>query len=74
MLIPTSGLRQSKKEGKDQGSIQSSTTPYPGYQIVKCNKIAIKITYKSQEVRPFPASDHKAPVDSRKCMTNTRHK
>ena len=31
-LQPTTFLYQSKKEGKDQESIQSSTTPDPGYQ------------------------------------------
>ena len=31
-LQPTTFLYQSKKEGKDQESIQLSTTPDPGYQ------------------------------------------
>ena len=35
MLVPTSGLRKSKKESKNQESIQSSTTPFPGYQMGK---------------------------------------
>ena len=38
---------QSKKEGKDQESIQSSTTPEPGYQWKSGN---ITITNESQEV------------------------
>ena len=32
VLQPTAFLYESKKEGKDQESIQSSTTPDPGYQ------------------------------------------
>ena len=50
---------QSKKEGKDQESIQSSTTPDPGNQWESCD-----FTNESQEVSPFPAGDHKAPINS----------
>ena len=32
LLSSSADLFQSKKEGKDQESIQSSTTPDPGYQ------------------------------------------
>ena len=46
-----------KEEGRDQESIQSSTTPYPGYHKGNCQE---NIKYKSQEVSPFPAGDHKA--------------
>ena len=54
---------KSKKEGKDQESIQSSTTPDPGYQW-KSDKVTIlDITNESQEVSPFPASDHKASTN-----------
>ena len=42
-------LIQSKKEGKDQESIQSSTTPDPGYQW-ESNKLT-DITDESYEVR-----------------------
>ena len=51
---------ESKKEGKDQESIQSSTTPDPGYQWESDN-----VTNKSQEVSPFPAGDHKASTNRR---------
>ena len=48
-----------KKEGIDQESIQSSTTPDPGYQWESDN-VTIDITNESKEVSPFPASDHMA--------------
>ena len=38
------------------------------------HKNTIKITNKSQEVCPFPAGDHKAAMNRRKSMRNTRHK
>ena len=50
-----------KKEGKDQESIQSSTTPDPG----KVTTSQFDITNESQEVSPFPASDHKALINRR---------
>ena len=34
----------------------------------------IKITNKSQEVSPFPADDHRAVMNRRESMSNTRHK
>ena len=37
------------------------------------NKNTISITHKSQEVSPFPAGDHKAALNRRKSMRNTRH-
>ena len=52
-------------------SIQSSTTPAPGYQW-KSSKITINITNKSQEVSPFPSGDHKAAVNRRESMTTTQ--
>ena len=44
---------QSKKEGKDHESIQSSTTPDPGYQWESDN---VTIRHHKQEPRgqPFP--------------------
>ena len=33
-----------------------------------------KITNKSQEVSPFPSGDHKAAMNRRESMTNTRYK
>ena len=55
---------QSKKEGKDQESIQSSTTPDRRYQITKgkVTNSQLDITNESQEVSPFPAGDHKASI------------
>ena len=38
------------------------------------NKNIINIPNKSQEVSPFPVSDHKAAMNRRKSMRNTRHK
>ena len=38
------------------------------------NKRTINITSKSQEVSPFPAGDHKAAMNRRESMRNTRHK
>ena len=48
---------QSKIEGKDQESIQSSTTTDPGYQRERDN-----FTIRHQEVSAFPAGDHKASI------------
>ena len=56
-------LKKSKKEGKDQESIQSSTTPDPGYRKVTTSQLVI--TNESQEVRPFPAGDQKASTNRR---------
>ena len=47
---------QSKKGCKDQESIQSSTTPDPGYQW-ESDKLTVDTTNESQEVSPFPAGD-----------------
>ena len=38
------------------------------------NKDTINITNNSQEVSPFQAGDHKAAMNRRESMTNTRHK
>ena len=48
-------IKLSKNEGKDQESIQLSTTPDPGYQWESDFKI--KFTNESQEVIPYPAGD-----------------
>ena len=63
-----SQLHKSKKDGKDQESIQSSTTPDSGYHVGKWQNV-INITKKSQEVSPFPAGDHKAAMNRRESMT-----
>ena len=49
---------------KDQESIQSSTTPDPGYQW-ESDKLTADTTNESQEVSPFPASDLKAHINRR---------
>ena len=51
---------QSKKEGKGQESIQSSTTPDPGYQW-ESDKVTIR--HHEQEPSLFPAGDHKASTN-----------
>ena len=58
------GPQQSKKEEKDQESIQSSTTPDPGYQW-ESETSQLDITNESQEVSPFPAGDNKASTNRR---------
>ena len=40
----------------------------------KVTKTQLNIINKSQEVSPFPAGDHKAAMNRRESMTNTRHK
>ena len=62
------------KEGKDQESIQSSTTPDPGHHMGKWQKH--NHTQESQEVHPFPASDHKDVRNrqNRLIKTNVKHK
>ena len=55
--------KQSKREGKDQESIQSSTTPDPGYQWVSDN-FTIRHHKRERRGQPFP-SDHKASINRR---------
>ena len=65
---------KSKKEGNDQESIQSSTTPDSGYQGESDN---VTIRHHNQEPRrqPFPAGDHKASTNMRARKHNkTRQK
>ena len=57
-------LNKSKKEGKDQELIQSSSTPDPGYQW-KSYKLTIRHHNESYEVSPFSAGDHKALINRR---------
>ena len=63
---------QSKKGCKDQESIQSSTTPDPGYQW-ESDKLTVDTTNESQEVSPFPAGDHKAHIN-RSAQRHSKHK
>ena len=60
---------ESKKDSKDQESMQSSATP-----VWESNKVTINITNKWQEVSPFPSGNHKAAMNRRESMINTRHK
>ena len=65
-------LKQSKYGCKDQESIQSSTTPDPGYQW-ESDKLIEDTTNESQEVSPFPAGDHEAHINRRaQNIANTR--
>ena len=65
-------LTQSKKGCKDQESIQSSTTPDPGYQW-ESDKLTEDTTNESQEVSPFPAGDHEAHINRHaQNIANTR--
>ena len=50
---------QCQKRGIDQESIQSSTTPDPGYQW-ESDDFTIRHHKREPEVRPSPAGDHKA--------------
>ena len=65
-------VKISKKGGKDQESIQSSTTPDPGYQW-ESDKLTVDTTNESQEVSPFPAGDHKAQIN-RRAQRHSKHK
>ena len=58
-LTVSVSLYKSKYGCKDQESIQSSTTPDPGYKW-ESDKLTVDTTNESQEVSPFPAGDHKA--------------
>ena len=52
----------SKKDGKDQKTIQSSTITDPGYHMGKWQKYN---KHHQQEVSPFPVGDHKAAKNRR---------
>ena len=58
----------SKKEDRSQESIQSSTTPDPGYQWESDN-VTIRHRKESQDVSPLPAGDHKASTDVYESIT-----
>ena len=55
---------RSKKGGKDQESIQPSTTPVIGYQWER-DTVTIRHHNESQEVSPFPAGDLKTSTNIR---------
>ena len=55
----------SKKEDKDQESIQSSTTPDPGYQW-EWDNFTIRHHKRGPRGQPFfPAGDHKESINRR---------
>ena len=58
---------QSKKDGKDQETIQSSTPPDPGYHMEN-NKDTINITNKSQDVSNNAIEQ--SPIDKLTMTTN----
>ena len=62
----------SKLGCKDQESIQSSTTPDPGYQW-ESDRLTVDTTNESQEVSPFQAGDHKAHIN-RRAQRHSKHK
>ena len=63
---------QSKLGYKDQESIQSSTTPDPGYQW-ESDKLTADTTNESKEVSSFPAGYHKALIN-RRAQRHSKHK
>ena len=50
------------KEDIDQESIKSSTTSDPGYQW-ESSKLTIGHHKREQRGQPFPAGDHKTPIN-----------
>ena len=57
---------------QSQESIQSSTTPDPGYQW-ESDKLTVDTTNESQEVSPFPAGEHKVHIN-RRAQRHSKHK
>ena len=57
-------VSESKKKDKDQESIQSSTTPDPGYQWESDN-FTIRHNKRKPRGQPIPAGDHKASINRR---------
>ena len=55
-----------------QESIQSITTPDPGYQGKETNS-QLDTTNESQEVSPFSTGDHKAHIN-RRAQRHSKHK
>ena len=64
----------SKKEGIDQELIQSSNTPDPRQYMRKFAKHMETLHTRRQEVRPFPAGDHKAARNREISLLNTKVK
>ena len=63
---------QSRKDSKDQESVHK--IPHLSKD-TKCssNKITINMTNMSEKVSPFPSGDHKATMNRRERMKNTRY-
>ena len=64
---------KSKKDSNDRESIQSSTTPVPGYRNEK-KQNHNKHHKQEPRVSHFPSGDHMAASTRRKSMKNTRNK
>ena len=65
-------LSQSKKDSKDQESKQVAHLTQDTISHGKVTKSQLDITNK--RISPFPAGDHRAAMNRRKSMTNTRYK
>ena len=72
---PTPISNQSEEEGKDQESIQSSTTADPEHHMGKLHKHnKTQHTQERQKVSPSPAGDHKAASNINISITKTNMK
>ena len=73
-LYPTKIDGKGKKEGKDQESTQSSTTPSPSYHIGKRQSTRKPNTQSCEEVSLFPAGDLKGTRSIQDSITKTHVK
>ena len=65
---------ESKKDGKDRNRYNQASH-LTRDTTLESNKTTIKHhTQESQDVSPFPASDHKATTNRQENTTNTKHK
>ena len=62
---------QSKEEGQDQDSIQSSTILDARHRMGKWKNTTKRHTHERQKVSAFPAGDHKAVRHRQDNVTNT---
>ena len=79
-MIPWYSVKVRKVEkikngyNQDQEWIQPSATPDPGYHNYgKVIETQFIITKERQEISLFTAGDHKAAMNRRQSMTNTKH-
>ena len=70
-IITETQSKYERQQGSGNDTIKYHTLPR--IQHGEVPKIRININNKSQEVSPFPAGDHKAAMNRRKSMRNTRH-